>query len=31
MRMDFTDLNKYCPKDDFSLARIDKIMDLAVK
>jgi hypothetical protein len=25
--MDFTDLDKYCPKDDFSLARIDKIVD----
>jgi hypothetical protein len=27
MCMDFTDLDKYCPKDDFSLARIDKIVD----
>jgi hypothetical protein len=23
----FTDLNKYCPKDDFPLSRIDKMMD----
>jgi hypothetical protein len=23
----FTDLNKCCPKDDFPLARIDKIVD----
>jgi hypothetical protein len=29
MCMDFTDLNKCCPKDDFPLARIDKIMDSA--
>jgi hypothetical protein len=25
--MDFTDLNKCCPKDDFPLARIDQIID----
>jgi hypothetical protein len=25
----FTDLNKCCPKDDFSLSRIDKVVDLA--
>jgi hypothetical protein len=28
--MDFTYLNKCCPKDDFPLARIDKIIDSAV-
>jgi hypothetical protein len=27
MCTDFTDLNKCCPKDDFPLARIDKIVD----
>jgi hypothetical protein len=27
MYTDFTDLNKCCPKDDFPLARIDKIVD----
>jgi hypothetical protein len=27
MCIDFTDLNKCCPKDDFSLARIDQIVD----
>jgi hypothetical protein len=27
MCTDFTDLNKCCPKDDFPLARIDKIID----
>jgi hypothetical protein len=27
MCTDFTDLNKCCPKDDFPLARIAKIMD----
>jgi hypothetical protein len=26
----FTDSNKCCPKDDISLSRIDKIIDLAV-
>jgi hypothetical protein len=25
----FNDLNKYCPKDDFPLARIDQIIDSA--
>jgi hypothetical protein len=29
MCTDFTDLNKCCPKDDFSLARIDQIVDSA--
>jgi hypothetical protein len=29
MCTDFTVLNKYCPKDDFPLARIDQIIDLA--
>jgi hypothetical protein len=30
MCIDFTNLNKCCPKDDSPLARIDKIMDSAV-
>jgi hypothetical protein len=30
MCTDFTDLNKCCPKDDFPLSRIDKIVDSAV-
>jgi hypothetical protein len=30
MCTDFTDLNKCCPKDDFPLARIDKIIDSAM-
>jgi hypothetical protein len=30
MCTDFTDLNKRCPKDDFPLTRIDKIIDSAV-
>jgi hypothetical protein len=30
MCIDFTDLNKYYPKDDFPLARIDKIVDSTV-
>jgi hypothetical protein len=29
MCMDFTDLNKCCPKDDFPLMKIDKIVDSA--
>jgi hypothetical protein len=29
MCTDFTDLNKCCPKDDFPLTRIDKIVDCA--
>jgi hypothetical protein len=29
MCMDFTNLNKCCPKDDFPLARIKQIMDSA--
>jgi hypothetical protein len=29
MCMNFTDLNKCCPKDDFPLARIDQIVDSA--
>jgi hypothetical protein len=29
MCIDFTDLNKCCPKDDFHLARMDKIIDSA--
>ena len=27
MCIDFTDLNKACPKDDFSLPSIDKVVD----
>jgi hypothetical protein len=27
MCVDYTDLNKHCPKDPFSLPRIDKVMD----
>jgi hypothetical protein len=30
MCLDFTDLNKCCPKDDFPLIRIDQIIDSAV-
>jgi hypothetical protein len=30
MCTDFTDLNKYCPKDDSPLVRIDKIVDSIV-
>jgi hypothetical protein len=30
MCTDFADLNKCCPKDDFPLARIDKIVDSTV-
>jgi hypothetical protein len=30
MCTDFTDLNKCCPKDDFPLIRIDKVVDSAV-
>jgi hypothetical protein len=30
MCIDFTDHNKCCPKDDFPLPRIDKIIDSAV-
>jgi hypothetical protein len=29
MCTDFTDLNKCCPKDDFPLLRIDKVVDSA--
>jgi hypothetical protein len=29
MCTDFTDLNKYCLKDDFPLSRIDKVVDSA--
>jgi hypothetical protein len=31
MCTDFTDLNKCCSKDDFLLARIDKIVDSATR
>ena len=27
MCIDFTDLNKACPKDDFPLPRINKVVD----
>ena len=27
MCMDYTDLNKHCPKDPFGLPRIDKVVD----
>ena len=27
MCIDFTDLNKACPKDDFALPRIDRVVD----
>jgi hypothetical protein len=30
MCTDFTNLNKYCPKDDFLLSRIDKVVDSAI-
>jgi hypothetical protein len=30
MCTDFTDLNKCCPKDNFSLSRIDKVVDSIV-
>jgi hypothetical protein len=30
MCIDFIDLNKWCPKDNFSLTRIDQIVDTAV-
>jgi hypothetical protein len=30
MCTDFTDLNKCCPKDDFPLVRIDKIIDSTI-
>jgi hypothetical protein len=29
MCTDFTNLNKYCPKDDFPLSRIDKVVKSA--
>jgi hypothetical protein len=29
MCIDFTDLNKACPKDDFTLPRIDSLVDAA--
>jgi hypothetical protein len=31
MCIDFTSLNKACPKDNFSLPRIDKIVDSAAE
>jgi hypothetical protein len=31
MCIDFTDLNKCCPKDDFLLSRIDKVVDSVVE
>ena len=29
--MDFTDLNKACPKDSFPLPRIDQLVDFIAK
>jgi hypothetical protein len=29
MRTDFTNLNKFCPKDDFPFTRINQIVDTA--
>ena len=29
VRVDFTDLNKTCPKDSFPLSRIDQLVDSA--
>jgi hypothetical protein len=29
MCTDFTDLNKYCPKDDFPITRIEQVVDSA--
>ena len=29
--MDFTDLNKVCPKDSYSLPRIDQLVDLTTR
>ena len=31
MCVDFTDLNKACPKDSFPLTRIDKLVDLIAR
>jgi hypothetical protein len=30
MCVNYTDLNKHCPKDPFGLPRIDKVVDLTV-
>jgi hypothetical protein len=30
MCIDFTNLNKCCPKDNFSLSRIDKVVDSVI-
>jgi hypothetical protein len=30
MRVDYTDLNKHCPKDPFGLSRIDQVVDYTV-
>lgn len=30
MCVDFTDLNKHCPKDPYPLPRIDKLVDIAI-
>jgi hypothetical protein len=30
MCSNFTDLNKCCPKDDFPLSRIDKVVDSTI-
>jgi hypothetical protein len=31
MCVDFTDLNKFCPKDPYPLPRIDKLVDIAAR
>ena len=31
MCVDFTDLNKVCPKDSYSLPRIDQLVDLTTR
>jgi hypothetical protein len=31
MYVDYTDLNKHCPKDPFELPRIDQVVDLTVR
>ena len=30
MRVDFTDLNRVCPKDSYPLPNIDKLVDAAI-
>jgi hypothetical protein len=31
MCVDYTDLNRHCPKDPFGLTRIDQVIDSTVK